>query len=116
MEESPADGADRHRMKDLSKRIAELSPEKRALLEARLLRDKGAAIGIPRRNASDPAPLSFAQQRLWFLDQFDPGKPYYNLPLAIRLTGDLDVPALTRSLDAIVERHEILRTTYPTRD
>jgi amino acid adenylation domain-containing protein len=72
--------------------------------------------GIPRRAAAGPAPLSFAQQRLWFLDQFDPGKPYYNLPLAIRITGDLDVPALTRSLDAIVARHEVLRTTFATRE
>ncbi|HEY7574274.1 MAG TPA: condensation domain-containing protein, partial [Thermoanaerobaculia bacterium] len=103
-------------MKDLSQRIADLSPEKRALLEARLRREKGAAPGIPRRTAAGPAPLSFAQQRLWFLDQFDPGKPYYNLPLAVRLTGNLDVPALTRSLDVIVERHEVLRTTYAMRE
>ena len=99
---------------DLLARIASLPPEKRALLEARLLREKaGAALpAIPRRAGSGPAPLSFAQQRLWFLDQLDPGQPHYNLPLAVRLTGELDAGALTRALDAIVARHEVLRTVY----
>ena len=57
-------------------------------------------------------PLSFAQRRLWFLDQMDPGNPLYNIPRAIRLTGNLNVPALLRALNGLVERHEILRTTY----
>jgi amino acid adenylation domain-containing protein len=106
-------------MSDLSRRIANLPPEKRAMLEARLLREKAAgapAPSIPRRGERGPSPLSFAQQRLWFLDQLDPGKPYYNLPLALRFTGELDVPALSRALDAIVARHEVLRTTFSTRD
>ena len=61
-------------------------------------------------------PLSYAQQRLWFLEQFEPGRAVYNLPLAWRLTGSLDVSALVQSLEALVQRHEILRTTFPAVD
>ncbi len=61
-------------------------------------------------------PLSFAQQRLWFLDQLAPGNLFYNIPLAVRLKGRLDVAALERTLNEIVERHEILRTTFDTVD
>ncbi|MET7339604.1 amino acid adenylation domain-containing protein, partial [Nonomuraea sp. NPDC005650] len=57
-----------------------------------------------------PLPLSFAQQRLWFLAQLDPGSAEYNTPSAIPLPGDLDVPALRAALTALVERHEVLRT------
>ncbi|WP_345130507.1 amino acid adenylation domain-containing protein, partial [Dactylosporangium darangshiense] len=55
-------------------------------------------------------PLSFAQQRLWFLNQLEPDSPEYNEPLALRLSGPLDLDALRRALDTIVERHEVLRT------
>ncbi|MDQ1592736.1 MAG: hypothetical protein QOG71_3363 [Pyrinomonadaceae bacterium] len=57
-------------------------------------------------------PLSFAQQRLWFLDQFEPGNSFYNVPSAVRLTGALDVDALEHSLNEVVRRHEVLRTTF----
>jgi amino acid adenylation domain-containing protein len=57
-------------------------------------------------------PLSYAQQRLWFIDQLEPGNPFYNVPSALRLTGRLDVAALAAGLDAIVRRHEVLRTTF----
>src|SRR5690348_14688496 len=58
-------------------------------------------------------PLSFAQQRMWFLDQWDRGNPVYNVPLAARLTGELKVSLLEQSLTAIIQRHESLRTTFP---
>jgi amino acid adenylation domain-containing protein len=61
-------------------------------------------------------PLSFAQQRLWFLEQFEPGSYAYNMPGAIRLTGRLDVAALERSFNEVVRRHEALRTTFKLKD
>ncbi|MBW4678519.1 MAG: amino acid adenylation domain-containing protein [Microcoleus vaginatus WJT46-NPBG5] len=57
-------------------------------------------------------PLSFAQERLWFFDQLEPANPFYNLCSTIRLTGNLDVEALRKSLNEIVCRHEVLRTTF----
>jgi non-ribosomal peptide synthetase component F/aryl carrier-like protein len=59
-------------------------------------------------------PLSFAQQRLWFLDQLEPGHLAYNVPIGLRLTGSLNVTALEQSLNEIVRRHEALRTTFAT--
>ena len=61
-------------------------------------------------------PVSFAQQRLWFFDQFEPGSPFYNIPAAVRLKGALDADALARALGEIVRRHESLRTTFAVRD
>ncbi|MEP7340411.1 MAG: amino acid adenylation domain-containing protein, partial [Acidobacteriota bacterium] len=61
-------------------------------------------------------PLSFAQQRLWILDQFDPGLPAYNIPLAVLVQGRLHVAALADSLNEVVRRHEALRTSFATRD
>src|SRR6476619_5878683 len=57
-------------------------------------------------------PLSFAQQRLWFLQQMNPQSPAYNMPVASRLLGKLDVKALEHALNEIVQRHEVLRTTF----
>jgi len=59
-----------------------------------------------------PLPPSFAQQRLWFLDQLEPANPLYNTPGALRLLGQLDITALERALSEIVRRHEALRTTF----
>ncbi len=67
---------------------------------------------VPRPREGDPA-LSFAQERLWFLNRLDPESPAYNVPVALRLAGDLDLTAFQRALDGIVRRHEALRTTFP---
>ena len=89
--------------------------EKRALVE-KLLREKAIArrmdhaISVAER--PQDIPQSFAQRRLWFLDQLDPGQPTYNLALAVRIIGSLDVQLLQRCADRIVERHETLRTTF----
>src|SRR5215212_4791802 len=99
---------------ELGRRIAQLSPEQRALIELRLMR-RGVASPqerIPRRGPTAASPLSFAQQRLWLLDQLVPGNPFYNVPSALRLSGPLDGPALERSLSEITRRHETLRTTF----
>src|SRR5690349_14678462 len=63
-------------------------------------------------NESFAFPLSFAQQRLWFLDRLAPGNPFYNIPIAVPIFASLDVEALARALNAIVARHEALRTTF----
>src|SRR5262249_38622341 len=71
---------------------------------------------ITRASRESHLPLSFAQQRLWFLDRLQPGSTAYNMLFGIRLTGILNKDALQRSLRDIVSRHEILRTTFPERD
>src|SRR5215813_13088996 len=68
---------------------------------------------IPRRpDRTRPAPLSYAQQRFWFLQQFDPASAQYNLPFAARIDGPLDTGILERCLTEVVRRHESLRTTF----
>jgi non-ribosomal peptide synthase protein (TIGR01720 family) len=67
---------------------------------------------LPRRRESGPAPLSPAQQRLWFLEQLEPGNPFYNSAVAVRLEGELQLPTLQQTLNEIVRRHEVLRTSF----
>jgi natural product biosynthesis luciferase-like monooxygenase protein/non-ribosomal peptide synthase protein (TIGR01720 family) len=93
-----------------------LSPEQEELLA--LLLDQTAPSPSPapdrptRRAGGGSAPLSFAQQRLWFLHQLDPTSAAYHVPLALRLTGPLRVDLLDRALAGVIARHEILRTRY----
>ncbi|MFE7294833.1 amino acid adenylation domain-containing protein [Streptomyces sp. NPDC057579] len=98
-------------------RKAQLSPQKRALLEklSGAARASGST-GIPRRPAGDRPPLSFAQRRLWFLDQMVPGSAAYNVPMSFRLRGPLRREVLQRAVDEIVRRHESLRTLLPSAD
>jgi hypothetical protein len=84
--------------------MVNLSTEKRKLLEL-MVEEEGAEFNT--------FPLSFAQQRLWFLNQLEPGNPFYNIAAAIRIEGALDTAALEQSVTEIISRHEILRTTFP---
>jgi len=81
--------------------------EKRALLAQRM-REQERALSAEA--------LSFAQLRVWFIDQLQPGSPAYHMPLALRLKGELDAQALGRSLNDIVDRHEVLRSSFPVRE
>src|ERR1041385_6712690 len=82
--------------------------------QGRTTRDGKSAKSTQRSSALRPSvfPLSYQQEQLWFLDQFQPGSDFYNVPLAWKLIGDLDVPTLERALREMVRRHEQLRTCF----
>ncbi|WP_024800499.1 non-ribosomal peptide synthetase [Nocardia sp. BMG51109] len=86
-----------------------------AALAVRVERGTGEGPRTPLVAAPRPdrLPLSFAQQRMWFLNQFDTSAAVYNIPAAIRLSGTLDVPALGAAITDLIARHEVLRTIYP---
>lgn len=90
---------------------AQLSPAKQALLQ-KWRRGQSNNQTIPRRPENEPAPLSFAQQRLWFLEHLLPGTHVYNMTEVVRLTGRLNIQALEQSLREILRRHETLRTSF----
>ena len=108
-------------MQDLSSRISALTPEQRALFEARL-KQKGLhapdAQVIPHRPQSDSpyCPPSIDQERLWFIDQLQPGNSAYNIFSASRLRGPLDVEIMRQVVNELVVRHESLRTTFAVVD
>ncbi|MFN2416716.1 MAG: amino acid adenylation domain-containing protein [Pyrinomonadaceae bacterium] len=85
-----------------------------AEVDGALGREGSGVVRIERRDEEGPAPLSYAQQRLWFLDRLQPGSPFYNLPGAVHLRGALDVKAFERSLNEVVRRHDMLRTSFKT--
>ncbi len=91
-----------------------------AEVEALKAREQGFEVPplqrLPQALREGDLPLSFAQERLWFLDQLQPGSAAYNVPAAVRLTGRLDVTALAATLGEIVRRHEALRTSYAVRE
>jgi amino acid adenylation domain-containing protein len=81
-------------------------------LELRATGASSSLAPIERVSRAEPLPLSFAQQRLWFLDRLAPGSPLYNIPVAVELAGRLDRPALEAAFGEVVRRHEALRTTF----
>ena len=95
---------------------ARLSAQRQALLQ-RWARGREAADAMSAAPpGAGPRPLSYAQQRMWFLHQVDPAGAIYNVPAAVRLVGTLDLDALQRTLAEIVRRHEVLRTRFDVRD
>src|SRR5919198_2163518 len=97
------------------KRTLELSPKRRALLDA-LRQEMGVNVSpqqkLPRREELNSFPLSFAQGRFWFLHQLAPASPFLNVAVAVQLNGWLSVAALEQGLNEILRRHEVLRATF----
>ncbi|HEU5470973.1 MAG TPA: condensation domain-containing protein, partial [Actinophytocola sp.] len=100
---------------EISPRMLFTDPTVAALAET-IGADPAMATPIPAVPRDATLPLSFAQQRLWFLDEFEPGGTEYITPLAVRLRGALDTAALDRAMTALVARHESLRTTFRAED
>ncbi|MGH7592964.1 MAG: non-ribosomal peptide synthetase [Gemmatimonadales bacterium] len=111
------------RRKELERRLAALSLEMRAEVERESGRQPRVGtpdadaerLTIPRRKPATTAPLSFTQELVWLLEQVNPGHTY-NVPRMARLTGPFDVAAFQRAVDALVARHEVLRSTFPDVD
>ncbi len=126
----PPDGAstiDRATGDNRREELSALTPEARALLLKWLEQDRaqnprdeqksaGANSTIRRIARDAPLPLSFAQERFWLLDQLQPGDPTYNIRMAYHIAGMLDVRGLEQSLNEVLRRHEVLRTTYAVAD
>lgn len=104
--------------KDIQEKLARLSPEKRQILLQKLQEsnkngEKQQNLkAIKKQENKGFVELSYAQQRLWFLDKLEGPNPAYNMPALFRLKGDINIKALTSSIEAIVERHEMMRTVF----
>ncbi|MCP1399218.1 non-ribosomal peptide synthetase [Bacillus thuringiensis] len=98
----------------LMARLAKLSPEQRIFLEKQLNKNESSI--IPSRKTNEPTILSFAQQRMWFLEQLEPGSSIYNMPFLVKIKGDFNISVFKRCLNEIICRHEILRTTFLSLD
>lgn len=96
----------------VERRVENLSPQMREVLKARLQGTHCSQRQIVPRDSDEPAPLSYAQEGLYFLEKFSPGLPEYNVPLVYRLKGALEVELLREALDRIVARHEALRSCF----
>ncbi|MDF5723371.1 MAG: amino acid adenylation domain-containing protein [Rhizonema sp. PD37] len=110
-------------MSDLLKRLETLSPEKRELVLQKLKKQQqslqnngGLTLSVKPVSREQPLSLSFAQQRLWFLDQLEGEKCVYNVPFFWQLSGFLNISALEQAIQEIVQRHEVLRTTFSVVD
>lgn len=98
----------------ITERIRQLDYEKRKVLFSKLDNSGVKIMSLPIVAVSERAqgPLSYAQQRLWFLWQLDPHSATYNMPMVLRLSGDLEIKSLQASFNSLVDRHEILRTHF----
>ena len=108
-------------MTDLAARIAQLSPQERAELASMLRRSASDGHAVPDGitpvpRDGDHRPLSFTQERIWFLEQFSPGTPYHNMSGVARIPLPVDAEVFTDCVREVVDRHEILRTRFVVRD
>nr|UZC79445.1 KrmQ [uncultured bacterium] len=107
-------------MSELSEKIASLSPEQRAVFDLKLKALKAKKQQAPkaeppkiiRQTVDGPLPLSLDQERLWFINQFAPENAAYNIHTATRLIGNLDMAVLEKSFNAVIQRHDVLRTSF----
>lgn len=102
-------------MSNLTDRLANLTPQQKALVLEKLQRHRPEpprAVSIPQTDRHHPRPLSFSQQRLWFLSQFQPVISAYNITTTLCLEGNLNLDRFIQSLETIVQRHEVLRTHF----
>ncbi|HGY55116.1 MAG TPA: amino acid adenylation domain-containing protein [Caldithrix abyssi] len=105
-------------MAKVSNRLSNLTPEQLELLRKKLAQKSGQKTRDqikPRENQNEH-PLSSAQKRLWFLQQLEPESAFYNIPSAIRLSGHLDLSVLEKSINAVINRHEVMRASFKTNE